>query len=86
MCVPSCVNGICTEDGCKCYDGFYNTSEFECTKNCSDGFVFLFDECIEEGEFELFGDETSVRSTTNEDLFSSNESSYEDNFDVSSSR
>lgn len=63
MCEPACINGICTKDGCKCHDGFYNISSFECTKNCSEGFVFVYDDCVE-GDLEMFEDETSTMSTT----------------------
>lgn len=49
--------------------------------------MFFVDECVEESELLLFDDESStVRATTDEDLVSSNEASYEDerdeNFDV----
>lgn len=84
MCSPSCVNGICTEDGCICHQGFYNISDFECIKNCSEGFVWFVDDCVNEDDLKIFEDQTteSLNVTEDEEVVSSQETSYEDEFDV----
>lgn len=49
MCNPMCINSIClAEDGCQCHDDFYKISDYECIKNCSIGFKWVHDECMEE--------------------------------------
>jgi hypothetical protein len=52
MCSPPCINGICLEDGCKCHKDFYNISAYECIKNCSEGFKWVHDECMEDISFD----------------------------------
>lgn len=66
MCSPMCVNGICTEHGCICHENFYNISEYECVKNCSEGFKWMYDECMEESSFDMFEtvDTRTTESTT----------------------
>lgn len=86
MCQPSCVNAICTLDGCICHVGFFNISNSECIKNCSEGFVWFVDDCVEEVDLEIFEDDSTTelfnKFTEEEELVSSNETSYEDEFDV----
>jgi hypothetical protein len=64
ICDPPCINGYCTSDGCKCRENFYNISDYECIKNCSDGFVWLYDECVENFNFEEVTEESTVETTT----------------------
>lgn len=64
MCNPTCINAICTEDGCMCHDGFYSVNEYECAKNCSEGFIWLVDECIEEMSFDSEEETTNFGSST----------------------
>lgn len=68
-CDPPCINGVCTEDGCLCRDNFYSINDYECIKNCSEGFKWLYDDCVEEMSGEsnegdvdesLFDDELST--------------------------
>lgn len=54
MCNPSCINGICTTDGCKCLEGFYEISDNECKKNCSDGYFAIGEDCYEEEFTKMF--------------------------------
>lgn len=56
MCSPGCINGVCTEKGCICHENFYHVSDHECIKNCSEGFTWVYDECIENSSIELFED------------------------------
>lgn len=64
MCDPMCINGVCTENGCKCHETFFNISNNVCIKNCSVGFTWMYDECVEESSFELFEDGENVDATS----------------------
>lgn len=85
MCSPQCINGVCTEDGCICHENFYNISDYECIKNCSEGYKWIYDECIEESTFDSFetddGEEISHDKSTTETFTSFESSTDDDNED-----
>ncbi|KAG5675232.1 hypothetical protein PVAND_005153 [Polypedilum vanderplanki] len=60
MCDPQCINAICTENGCKCHEGFYNISSYECIKNCSVGYTWVYDECMPEQDLDFEEIETTT--------------------------
>jgi hypothetical protein len=69
MCDPPCINGVCTEHGCICHEHFpINISDHECIKNCSEGFTFMYDDCIDNDDFEIFQD-TTTSTTSSEETF-----------------
>lgn len=89
-CIPQCINAICTDKGCICHENFYNISDHECIKNCSEGFKWVYDDCIEESFFELFETDdsegidvsttelvTSYKETTESDESYDNVDSFE---------
>lgn len=75
LCNPSCINGVCTNDGCKCHEGFFNISNYECTKSCEDGFELIDGFC----EQDLMSMELNVDSTILDDYDSITVAS-EDNY------
>lgn len=83
MCSPQCINGVCTENGCICHETFHNISDHECIKNCSEGFKWVYDDCIDDSPFDSFenddDEEFSLERTTK--LFTSYESSTDDDSD-----
>lgn len=78
-CNPQCINGICTENGCICHEGFFNVSDYECGKNCSEGFLWIVDDCYEEFSFdsETFDVVTFQAVTDDEQVLSFEEDSRE---------
>lgn len=87
MCEPMCINGVCTEDGCICHENFYSISDFECIKNCSEGFTWVYDECIEDMTFDSGGveDETTTAESETES-YDEGMSGEEDNDDESTTQ
>lgn len=92
-CQPQCINSICTESGCQCHED-YDTkiSDYECIKNCSEGFKWVHDECMEDIEFDsddfhglmIFDDETTTETTITpfeESSENDDESTADDNDD-----
>jgi hypothetical protein len=93
MCNPSCIHGICTKEGCKCHEGFFEISEFECQKNCSEGYIAIGESCVEATDYtEIFGnneDEDEHKTTKsgdeNELETTENDNEDEDDYDSESS-
>lgn len=85
MCSPQCINGVCTENGCICHENFYNISDYECIKNCSEGLKWVYDDCIEESTFDSFetddGEEIPHDKSTTETFTSVESSTDDDNED-----
>ncbi|KAL7043382.1 hypothetical protein ACKWTF_001485 [Chironomus riparius] len=64
MCDPPCMNGVCTTDGCICHENFYMIADNECIKNCSEGYMWLHDDCVENFDFNNFDDESTTEMIT----------------------
>ena len=84
-CSPQCVNGVCTEAGCICHEDFYNISSHECIKNCSEGFQWVYDECIDvidlgsgENSYDIFDEAITTESKYYEDTSETTFSTHEE--------
>lgn len=50
-CDPTCINAVCTSDGCICHENFVPISGSECVRNCTEGFTAVGDDCIDTSEY-----------------------------------